>query len=724
VLKGTGSSTWAAAFSANGRQIAWGHTSKYSDHADRGPLEMALRLPGVGETLGEPATVASQEGWVRARTRFAGWSLQHRSGGAYGYDAILDILQDGKVQASVERDASDGLGHWAYGFTPDGETVVSGGSGRLMAYHHDGTKIGDFVGHEAVVWAVAVSPDGKYLVSGAADQTVRLWNLQTQELLVTLFYGTDGEWVMWTPEGFFTGSPEGRKRVGWQVNQGVDKEARYVSAAQLREVLFRPDLVVEKILGDPGGKVRSEADTISEIIRTSFAPEVTIISPAEGARADEISVTVTARVADKGGGIGRIEWRINGQLIGTSYGAAMLNAKGEISRSFDLALPENAIEVVALNNKNLVESLPARVSVKVDAKALKGVPDLYILAAGVNDYNDVKRNLHFAVSDAKDLSETIADAGSTFYRHKPQIVLLRDGEVTAERLAAAFKELGAKIKANDVFLFFIAGHGKTIGGNYYFVPGGVASLTDEAVQRQGFGPQQLRDWFAAIQAQKSIWIFDTCESGAAENIFLQQQIAARGEAEDDAAWQRLKDATGRAIFLAASGQQMALEGFPPTGSRRHGVLTYTILEGLARAGDGKKDKIDILDLKSYVEEKVPQYSRELNVCRLEKGQETCQRQKPKVPFISDNYPLVPRYEKILAKLNADGPVISTKPTHVVMATTELLDQAARGSPVTGQLEIGTLVTVFEPIEGGWAHVAQEGKPIGYVREERLVKMKQ
>jgi hypothetical protein len=59
-----------------------------------------------------------------------------------------------------------------------------------------------------------------------------------------------------------------------------------------------------------------------------------------------------------------------------------------------------------------------------------------------------------------------------------------------------------------------------------------------------------------------------------------------------------------------------------------------------------------------------------------------------------------------------------------MAATDLLDQAARGSPATRQLEAGTLVTVFEPIKDGWAHVALEGTPIGYIPEERLLKLKQ
>jgi WD40 repeat protein len=41
-------------------------------------------------------------------------------------------------------------------------------------------------GHEEAVKAVAVSPDGKIVASGSADNTVKLWNLQTGEVIATL----------------------------------------------------------------------------------------------------------------------------------------------------------------------------------------------------------------------------------------------------------------------------------------------------------------------------------------------------------------------------------------------------------------------------------------------------------------------------------------------------------------------------------------------------------
>jgi hypothetical protein len=33
---------------------------------------------------------------------------------------------------------------------------------------------------------------------------------------------TDGEWVMWTPQGYYTSSPGADKIVGWQINKGAE----------------------------------------------------------------------------------------------------------------------------------------------------------------------------------------------------------------------------------------------------------------------------------------------------------------------------------------------------------------------------------------------------------------------------------------------------------------------------------------------------------------------
>src|SRR5215471_6443145 len=724
VLKGTGRSSFAVAFSADSRRFAWGSVyDRYKSENDRGPLAMTLHLPSADEPLGEPQPVTSQDGWVRAQDHLGTSSLQHRQGGSDRYDdAILDISRDGKVQASITRGGTDGYVHRGYGFTPDGETVISGGgNGVLIAYRRDGTVIGDFIGHDAVVWAVAVSPDGKYLVSGSADQTVRLWDVKTRALLVTVFYGTDGEWVMWTPEGFYTSSKKGAERVGWQINRGANKAADYVTGDQMRDAFFRPDLVAAKLAGDPDGKVRAAAADINieDIIKSGIAPEVKIVKTAvreetkkeNGVERSVVKVDVTARIIDRGGGVGRIGWRVNDAVVQSDYGAGSLSREGEITSSFELTYPDNAVVVTAENKNGMIESKSEADAVKVDERKLKGLPSLYILAVGVNSYQDVKRRLNFAVSDAETLSAAIAAAGKDYYRGAPQVKMLRDEEVTSEKLEAVFTELGGQVKANDVFLFFIAGHGKTIRGDYYFVPVNATAFDDDTILKQGIGKTQWRDWFAKIAAQKAIFIFDTCDSGSMSLVVAGADQKNRDVAYDTAQ-QRLKEATGRSLFTASSDQQSAVEGY-----KQHGLLTYTILEGLAKAGS-EKPFIWLTDLKDYVEDKVRDYSKEMKTCPVVRQQEYCQT--PKVLLGENNYAVVPRYTKIMATLEGGGETYSRVATHVTVAAADLMASATRGD-AKRQLPAGTLLTVVKT-EGDWAYVAENGVALGYVLHNQLLKL--
>jgi WD40 repeat protein len=140
-------------------------------------------------------------------------------------------------------------------FLPDGQSFLVGGYERVMT-HRDvtsGAILREFAGHSGPVIALAISPDGKRVVTGGPDTTLKLWSIDSGELLATMVGAANGEWVILTPEGFYSASAKGADYL--KVVSGFDA----LPAERFRQLLQRPDLVAEKIAGDPRGAVREAA---------------------------------------------------------------------------------------------------------------------------------------------------------------------------------------------------------------------------------------------------------------------------------------------------------------------------------------------------------------------------------------------------------------------------------------------------------------------------------
>jgi hypothetical protein len=209
------------------------------------------------------------------------------------------------------------------------------------------------------------------------------------------------------------------------------------SIDQVYQSLYRPDLVREKLAGDPKGKVREAAARLDlgKIMASGAAPRVTIVAPAARAKSDTDEIAVEAAVTDTGGGIGRVEWRVNGVTLGLEERGLKRIEATAFRRTLSLEPGKNRIEVVAYNAKDPIASEPARITVTWDGERSAVPPKLHVLAVGVNDYWDSRLKLTNAVPDARALGAALAKAGARLYGEGGvKVTTVADAEVTIANL--------------------------------------------------------------------------------------------------------------------------------------------------------------------------------------------------------------------------------------------------------------------------------------------------
>jgi WD40 repeat protein len=616
VLKGGGLPAWAAAFSDDGRRIAWGSTWKAHTTLAQNPLEHVLALPIGDQELGRPEPLTEEQAsrFRRAEVQHGNLSLSHRAGGEHGFDAFLDVAEGGDLHASIERGATDGYQHRAYTFSPDGKTIVSAGdNGYLTSYDIDGHENGHYVGHTGDVWAVTPSPDGRYVVSGSADQTVRLWNLKTRELIVTLFYGSDGEWVMWTPQGYYTGSPGGGELVGWQLNQGAAKEARYVRGRQLRDKLLRPDIVeraIELASAEAALEEAGLAKVSVETLLTHTLPVLKVEAAPEAAGGRTIILVSSDKnplpilqtritVSD-----GKQEKAVEPKVIALPPGTPQPE-KGATLRAYQIPLFKgmNTVRVVAVNAAG--ESEPGSVTINHNGEgALDRRGTLWVLAIGADNYPGGKSiadpatgqafrypDLKYAGADAKAFAEaTVAHMQG---RHtKTDVTVLinggTSGEPTRANILAALKRIQAESAGTDTIVMLLAGHGENwAGGRYHFLPtdfkrATMAEVGDNVIDWK----DDIQPVIAGARGHKILFL-DACHSGNAYNKTLLADA----------------DADGFVAFSAAAPGQKAWE-FAKEG---HGAFTFMLIEALKGADaalDPLENGVTVYKLGDYVNLKV------------------------------------------------------------------------------------------------------------------------
>ena len=502
-------------------------------------------------------------------------------------------------------------------FSPDGIRVLSGGYKTLWLWDAEtGQLVRTFEGHAAKVTSGTFSPDGRRIVSGSLDTTIRFW-APTGDLLGTLIGGKKQEWLAITPKGFFAASEVGAEMVA--VVRGLE----LTTIGQIHQSLFNPDLLREALAGDPAGEVLEAAKVMNleTVIDSGPAPRVTIIShPATSESAGDV-VTLQARITDRGKGVGRIEWRVNGVTAAVRAKPPSGGPDYEVSQQLALDRGDNTIEVVAYNGRNLLASLPAHTTIKFTGPADLAKPKLHILAIGINTYVDrgwtapgektpsLFPPLGLAVKDASTFGADMKRAGGARYE-EVLVTYALDTDATKANLDKIVSRLANEIHPRDTFILFAAAHGYSVGGRYFLIPQDYqGGENPEALARDAVGQDMLQDWLAnRIRAKKGIVLLDTCRSGALVAGHLRPR---ESDVLSEAAIGRLHEATGRPVLTAAALSQDAQEGFIASSGVRHGLFTWALLDALRNGDINGNDQIELSELVAHVQSLVPKLAAQL-----------------------------------------------------------------------------------------------------------------
>jgi WD40 repeat protein len=478
-------------------------------------------------------------------------------------------------------------------FSTDGNYIYSAGADRVIRVWETvtGKLVRKLDGHQAEVTSLAFSPDNKMLISHSVDGTTKFWDLTRNKEFFEHIHLGEHEWMAKTPDGYFNGTQGARQYIHF-----VSGMKTY-AVDQFFEDFYRPDLL-PKLFQNRGGSAYQD---LQGKLNSAPPPSVKVASLTTD---NPEKIEVFVRITDMGGGVESLRLYHNGKSIPVDKSSLTLpSGKGQFTtykQSIHLVHGENTIGAVA-TNKSRVESDVQSITVQSNAAFRNST--CYVLAVGINQYKNPRLSLNYARPDAESFMRIIDEQSKTLFDN---IVLhtLFDDQASKGNILRKLEDLAGQVQPQDVFIFYYAGHGSMVDNRFFFIPTEGARLYDlSALQSEALEASVLQEKFKSIKALKQLIVMDACQSGASVEL-----LAARGAAEEKAIAQ-LSRSAGIHVMASAGSEQFATE-FTELG---HGLFTYLLIEALGGAADGapKDGKVTIYELKSYLDDQVPEMTRRL-----------------------------------------------------------------------------------------------------------------
>lgn len=505
---------------------------------------------------------------------------------------VVAGLADGRIvrlEATLAQAGDLGQKHGgavtALAVARDGTLFSGGQDGQILTWRDQGAAaLGH---HDGAISHVSIGKDAEFAISASQDGTTRLWSIATKKPLVTLLSTTDG-WAVVDPKGRYDGNQDGLDGIDWQ---GEDAAVGIESFA---ETHFEAALLPRALHPDELADTKSIPDGVR------YPAKIRFVSPTASGDAENPKVQVEVEASDDGGsGVAELRLYRNGRQVATRSvdirretnddGSPRVVGRFEL----DLRAGRNVLSATAVNDDRM-ESPAQTLVLNAEPPPPPGPPKIHLMTVGINAYANKDLSLFYAKPDAQSIGGFFSKSGRTAEPLGSTLVI-EDNQATKDNILAALNQLRS-MPPQDMVVVYMAGHGVSIGDDWYFVPHDLRNAdSEEALKAQGLSSSELKKAVETMSADRTLLLLDTCHSGTA--------VSPLRDYRGMKSLRLLARSVGTHILAATDRDQYAIE----LAKLKHGIFTYALLEGLqGKADTAPADgSVSAAEIIRYVEEKVP-----------------------------------------------------------------------------------------------------------------------
>jgi WD40 repeat protein len=482
-----------------------------------------------------------------------------------------------------------------------------------------------FKAHRGFINDFEIVRGKNYLISSAEDASMNIWNLNTGQLLLSIYVVDMGKLVFITPENYYMATGDALTGLGFNF------DGRVFPAEQFDIKYNRPDYVLESFgYFDADMLELYHKAYLKRISKLGFTekmldgkvnlPDLEITNLSEiKLKTTEPSTKVNLKMKDNNYIIDRINVYVNDVPL---WGTKGLSLKEEKNRSMSkeieipLSAGKNIIQISCLNEKG-IESLKEEVEIFYNQSTIRK-PNLYLISLAVTDYKQSQYNLRYTINDGNGFIKLFTAKSKEF--NQIYVDTFYNTSCTRENVLQV-KEKLMNSHVDDFVYVHIAGHGLLDDNlDFYFA---TSDIDFSNPAKRGLKYDEIEGLLDGIPARNKLLLMDACHSGEVDkdDDFAINSVsdnddtrgvtmfAAKNDKKPKTGLQNsyelmrllfadLRKGTGTVVISAASGGGYALEN----EDIENGIFTYCLIQGLSKnKADTDKDKtVSVSELRNYI----------------------------------------------------------------------------------------------------------------------------